>query len=150
MSKYLRKIYKKNIPYTLACICRARINEALRNQGVPRYYPYTVLIGCSWKDLQKYLEKQFKPGMKWKDNTHYKKHNKKAFHIDHIKSISSFDLLYGRNQLKAFNYKNMQLLFARDHFKKTATYMAHIETEIRKNKCKVREYTKALKNLESR
>jgi len=38
----------------------------------------------------------------------------------------------------------------KNKYKKTATYMAHIETEIRKNKCKVREYTKALKNLESR
>lgn len=147
MSAYQREYYKKNVPYRLSVICKARINEALRFQGAKRFYPYETLIGCSWKELQQYLTKKFKKGMTWKYNNNKLHRTGYEFHIDHIKPVGTYDLNYGSQQLKAFNYKNTQPLFIRDHCIKTNKYQNDIEIELRKSKRNIREYNKALKRL---
>lgn len=147
MQIYNKRQYKKDPVFRLAVICRSRIDGALKMQNAPRYYPYKVLIGCSWLELKEHLQKQFKPGMHWKNHSTFSKKGKRGIHIDHIKPIGSFDLSYGRNQLKAFNYKNMQPLFIGDHCKKTCKYMSVIECRMRARRREIREYKKALKSI---
>lgn len=144
---YLKKLYKTDPVYRLSTICISRIYQALKMQKVPRYYPYKTLIGCSWEDLKKYIEGKFKPGMSWKYNNNKYNRTGNEFHIDHIKPIASFDLSYGRNQLKAFNYKNLQPLFIKDHAVKTVAFEYKACVNLRKAQRNIREYKKALKMM---
>jgi hypothetical protein len=41
-----------------------------------------------------------------------------VWHIDHIKPVSSFDLTLPEEQLKAFNFKNLQPLWAKENLEK--------------------------------
>ena len=42
-----------------------------------------------------------------------------GWHIDHIKPCASFDLSDPKQQLKCFNYKNLQPLWAEENIKKS-------------------------------
>ncbi len=68
--------------------------------------------GCSTKELKVHLESQFQEGMTW-DNW-----SLKGWHIDHIKSLASFDLINKEELLKACNYTNLQPLWAFDNLSK--------------------------------
>jgi hypothetical protein len=68
------------------------------------------LIGCTVKELQEHLEKQFTNGMTWE--------NYGEWHVDHIIPCSSFDFTKEEEQRTCFNYKNLQPLWAEDNYKK--------------------------------
>lgn len=68
------------------------------------------MIGCSIEELKQYLEKQFKEGMTWD--------NYGEWHIDHIIPCAAFDLTKEEEQLKCFNYTNLQPLWAEENEKK--------------------------------
>ncbi len=69
-------------------------------------------IGCSLHELVCHLEDQFLEGMEWSN------HGAGGWHIDHIKPISSFDLLDVDQRSAANNYTNLRPLWADDNFKK--------------------------------
>ncbi len=73
-----------------------------------------ILLGCSIPNYKIYLERQFEKGMTWKN------HGK--WHIDHIRPCASFDLTRESEQLKCFNYKNTQPLWAIDNLIKNDKY----------------------------
>jgi hypothetical protein len=67
-------------------------------------------LGCSIQELKLRLESLFKPGMSWD--------NYGRWHIDHIKSLDSFDLT-DINQVRiACHYSNLQPLWAEDNLRK--------------------------------
>lgn len=122
-----RKIYIKNnkdkinkrikirlltdINFKLKKYLRNRIYNALKHNY--KSLTTSTLIGCSINQLKSHLEKQFTKGMSWSnwgkgDNGH----GMKEWHIDHIKPCASFDLRKKSEQLKCFNYKNLQPLWA--------------------------------------
>jgi len=68
-------------------------------------------FGCSVDDLCKHLESRFTYGMSWD--------NFSEWHIDHIKPISSFDLLDPIEAAKANHFSNLQPLWALDNLKKS-------------------------------
>ena len=108
MRAYLKEWRKGN--NKLAVCVRTRINMAIR-QG-KKCAGTSELIGISISGLREHLEKQFKNGMTW-DN--YGK-----WHIDHIIPLAHFDLNKPENQKKAFNYKNLQPLWAKENISKGA------------------------------
>lgn len=69
------------------------------------------LIGCSINDLKKHLEKQFKKGMAW--NNYGKKYGQ--WQMDHIIPCCAFDLTKESEQIKCFNYMNLQPLWTREN-----------------------------------
>ena len=73
-------------------------------------------IGCSIQELRDYLQKLFKPGMSWEN------YGFRGWHIDHIKPLCAFDLSCDKEIKKAFNYKNLQPLWAKDNLKKGGRY----------------------------
>jgi len=139
--KHYKAMYKSNIQYTLKKICCARIRVALRAQHAERLAPYPVLIGCSWKELQKYISTKFRTNMTWKT------WGKKVWNIDHIRPVSSYDLHNVDQQKKAFCFENMQPLFISEHIKKSQKYINTLETKISKLKNMNKEYRKALKQV---
>ncbi len=70
------------------------------------------LLGASFEEARKHLEKQWQDGMSW-DN--YGLH---GWHIDHIIPLSHFDLTVAEEQTKAFHYTNLQPLWAKDNLRK--------------------------------
>ncbi len=73
-----------------------------------------TLIGCDIDYFMYYIQKKFTKGMSWD--------NYGDWHIDHIKPCTKFDLSKPNEQLKCFNYTNLQPLWAVDNLKKGNKY----------------------------
>jgi hypothetical protein len=70
-------------------------------------------IGCTPAALVAHLEKQFQPGMTWK--------NRRKWHVDHIRPLSSF----GPDELQFANhFTNLKPLWAADNLAKNAKWEA--------------------------
>ena len=76
------------------------------------------LIGCSIPKLRQHLENQFTFGMNWKNYGF-------GWHVDHRLPCSSFDLPNEEEQLKCFNYQNLQPMWASENKKKGAKKNGH-------------------------
>ena len=104
-----RKKYRTSTPQrTLIITMRTRISNALK--GNHKSQSSKVLLGCSINDLRVHLENQFTEGMTWE--------NYGKWHVDHILPCASFDLSKESEQIKCFNYNNLQPLWAMDNMKK--------------------------------
>jgi hypothetical protein len=112
-----RKVYKNNVLkkdpiWRLTKNLRTIVKMALKQR--PKSNKTYVLIGCSPKELVSYLESKFKTNMTW--------NNYGEWHVDHIKPCSSFDLTKEEEQMKCFNYMNLQPLWAEENLKKGDKY----------------------------
>lgn len=59
-----------------------------------------------------YLESLFQPGMVWEN------YGNDGWHIDHVRPLSSFDLLDPVQFSQACHYTNLQPLWAKDNLSK--------------------------------
>lgn len=109
---YERNYYKNNPQARIAKNLRIRIRDFFKGC----YKPESAInhLGCSVEELKDYLESQFQPGMSW-DN--YGVH---GWHVDHIKSLDSFDLTDLEQFKEACHYTNLQPLWAKDNWLKGA------------------------------
>lgn len=110
IKQYNKIKYKNNVIFKLSSNIRTRLSNAIRRQNSKKYAHSIDLVGCNIIFLKDYLEKQFKPGMKWK--------NYGEWHIDHIIPLNSFDLTKKSNQKKACHYTNLQPLWATENLSK--------------------------------
>jgi len=107
--EWKRKQYQNNIQFRLKSCISSRIRMAIKNDI--KYFKTINLIGCTVEQLKQHLESQFKIGMSW--------NNYGKWHIDHIRSCSSFNLTKESEQKKCFNYTNLQPLWAEENIKKS-------------------------------
>lgn len=114
IKKQRYKRYHSDVEFKTLCNLRVRLWCALH--GTTKSGSVLKLLGCSVKFLKKHLEKQFKPGMCWKNHNYY------GWHIDHIKPCSKFDLTKISEQYKCFHYTNLQPMWADDNRKKSDNY----------------------------
>lgn len=110
-----KKIYQKNRKlidkkYHIFSNYRNRINMSLINGT--KGFKTMFLIGCEIDYLMYHLQQQFKSGMSW-DN-----YGRGGWEVDHIIPCASFDLSKSEEQIKCFNYKNLQPLWAEENIKK--------------------------------
>lgn len=70
------------------------------------------IVGCSQDEFRKHIEKQFKPGMTWKNWGKY------TWHIDHIIPLARFDPKNLDDVKKANHYTNLRPLWATENLKK--------------------------------
>lgn len=96
---------------------KALVNAKTRKQQGTSSMKY---IGCTRDELRQYIEMQFKPGMSW-DN--YGRSGRRAWHVDHIIPVASFDLSKEEERHKAFHYTNLQPLWARDNIRKSNRFI---------------------------
>ena len=111
MNKLINNMIKRNLKRLnrkLGQNLRNRINNALKHNWKSGHL--LELLGCTIEFLKRYLQKQFRQGMNWK--------NYGKWHIDHIKPCASFDLSIPEEQRKCFNYTNLQPLWAKDNLSK--------------------------------
>lgn len=101
--------YGKDNEYTIKAKLRARMRTALSKKY--KSGSAVLELGCTIKELIKYLEGKFKDDMSWE--------NYGKWHIDHIKPLSSFDLTNENEFKEAVNFKNLQPLWAEDNLRKS-------------------------------
>lgn len=90
---------------------RKRISNALKGVGAKSARTMD-LLGCTGAEAVIHLEKQFRDGMSWA--------NRKEWHVDHIRPLTSFDLTKPEQQRIAFHYSNLQPLWAKENRSKAA------------------------------
>lgn len=106
-NNYEKERKEKDISYKLRINLRARIREAIKNNGTKKSYSTIFLIGCEVDYLRQHLESQFKTGMSWS--------NYGEWEIDHIQPCSSFDLTNEQQQKECFHYTNLQPLWKNEN-----------------------------------
>jgi len=112
-NKHIIQKRKTDINFKLRGNLTIRIWQALK--GINKSERTIKLLGCTIEFLKKHLEKQFTEGMSWSNYG-------RGWHVDHIRPCSSFDLSKKSEQLKCFNYKNLQPLWAIDNLEKSNKY----------------------------
>jgi DNA modification methylase len=86
------QLFKGNLKKQLAHGIRRRLRVALTKHRkselvrIPKKGSAVKLLGCTIAEVIQHLEAQFKPGMSWENWSVH------GWHIDHIQSLSSFDL----------------------------------------------------------
>jgi hypothetical protein len=110
-NEYTLKRYHSDPVFKLKLNQRTRTRAVLKNAKSTKT---SELLGCSYEELKIHIESLFIEGMSWQ--------NMGEWHIDHIIPLAAFDLKKKENQMIAFNYKNLQPLWAIDNLKKGARY----------------------------
>lgn len=105
--------YRIDIEFRLTQNLRTRIRLALKRNS--KSHSTNTLLGCDIPFLKDYLKSLFTLGMSWD--------NYGEWQVDHIKPCAKFDLIKEENQLKCFNYKNLQPLWALDNLIKKDKYI---------------------------
>lgn len=112
MNEYVINRYNRDLDFKLRMVCRNRIFYAIKGKKSKKTED---LLGCTISFLKKYLQDKFIDGMSWD--------NYGEWHIDHIKPLSKFDLTNEYELKTAFNYTNLQPLWAMDNLKKADKYV---------------------------
>ena len=102
---YTNNRYKTDINYRLICKTRSRIYRTLK--GMTKQSSSINILGIDIDLYRKWLEFQFTPEMSWE-----------KIEIDHVKSISLFDVSKDEELKEAFDWKNTQPLLKQDHLQK--------------------------------
>ena len=113
-----RRQYRSNPINRLINLTRNRINQALNNEQKADHS--IELLGCSPEFFWKWISFQLPYEM---SNEEF---NAK-YHLDHVRSINSFDKTQCDWQYDAFNWQNVQPLLAQKNLSKGDTRMPWIE-----------------------
>jgi hypothetical protein len=92
---------------------RGRLSKALKSQKAYKHSKTLQLLGCTIPQLREHLEKQWSPGMSWKNYKY------RGWHVDHIRPCASFDLADPAQQKKCFHYTNIQPLWRKKNMLKS-------------------------------
>lgn len=104
--------YREKVSKNPATMWRQLLRRVLSQFGKKKENRTIDLLGYSAIELKEHLEKLFLPGMSWD--------NRKEWHIDHIRPVSSFPMETPINIVNALN--NLQPLWAKDNLKKSKKY----------------------------
>jgi hypothetical protein len=111
----LRRLNDSN--YKILSNLRSRFREVVKLSGSKKIDKTIKLLGCSIDFLKQHLqETAIKNGYQTFDINNY---SGKEYHIDHIKPCASFDLTKPEEQLKCFNWSNLQILTAEENIQKS-------------------------------
>jgi hypothetical protein len=116
--RYRRNEKNSNSIIKIRKSLRKRLGKLLKHSlETPKYHKgKNQLIGCSSLELKDHLEKQWQPGMTWKNWG-------KQWHVDHIKPCSLFDVGDPNDLLKINHFTNLQPLWAIDNIRKGNKYV---------------------------
>lgn len=114
--KYGKMKYYSNPEFRLASKVRSRVKNYVRKNKISKKEKTHKYLGCTYRFFKDYIESKFTDGMNWERLL------RGEIHVDHIRPISSFNLLDENEIKKAFHYTNCQPLWARDNLKKSAKW----------------------------
>lgn len=108
--EHFPRAYNRSASNSIRTLIRkAMLNESTRG----RTSKVVLALGCSLDDFRAYVAGKFTKGMTWE--------NYGSWHLDHIKSLSKFDLRDPEQYAEACHYTNYQPLWAIDNRKKGAS-----------------------------
>jgi len=107
-----RKRYQSDPAFRLRCTVSRRIHHVLKDQNATKSKRSLEYLGCTPKELKKYLEKKFKDGMSWESYGQF------GWHVDHIRPCASFDLNDEEQASECFHFTNLQPMWWRDNIVK--------------------------------
>lgn len=84
---------------------RSNLCRIIRGQGYTKKSSCNEIYGCSFDELKKHIELQFKEGMSWE--------NRGEWHIDHI--IPLVNATTEEELLKLNHYTNLRPLWAKEN-----------------------------------
>lgn len=117
INEYRRARRVTDQKYRLGIALRGRLTRAIR--GGYKSGSAVRDLGCTISELEAHLERQFQPGMTW-GNWGRAQREKRTWHIDHIKPLSSFDLADAEQVRVACHYENLRPLWADENLRKGA------------------------------
>jgi hypothetical protein len=108
--------YHNDPEYRIASLMRTSVGHFFRNNGGKTgNTPHTHdLVGCTWGESVAHLN----------NNPRGYTLDTKDIQIDHIRPVSSFNLMDSVEQHRCWNFNNLQLLTKEDNRKKSASYDA--------------------------
>ena len=105
---YQKNKKQKDPIFKLRCNIKNLIYISIKKQGYSKKSKTFEILGCSYEDFKKHLERQFKKGMTW--------NNQGEWHLDHIYPVS---LAKDEHEvIKLNHYTNFQPLWAKDNLEK--------------------------------
>jgi hypothetical protein len=107
-----RERRRKDPSYAIFCRLRARLRAALKSVNATKNGKTLDFIGCPSRELVKYIESKFLPGMNWD--------NRSLWHLDHITPCVVFDLTDPEQQKSCFNFTNLQPLWKSENLAKSS------------------------------
>ena len=110
-NEYVRKRRSEDPGFKLMGNLRNRMTKFLKVKKMLKTNTMAELVGCTPQELRDHLEKQFKPGMTWKNNT------TDGWHVDHIIPLASVKNIEDKRKL--CHYTNLQPLWAEENLKKS-------------------------------
>jgi hypothetical protein len=101
--------------------CKSYLSVNLYNfvKGISKRGKFQKLVGCTFWEFRRHIEAQWQPGMNWNNHSLY------GWHIDHIRPLSSFNLLDPEERAAATHYTNLQPLWAKENLSKGGRYEPH-------------------------
>lgn len=96
--------------YKAAWLMRRWLDQSLRQKITPG--GFGELLGCSASDLRAYIEARFLTGWTWENRG-------AVWELDHVRALSSFDLLDPEQMAQAGHHTNLMPLSKADHKAKT-------------------------------
>jgi len=110
--EWRRKKYYSDPCFKLVTTQRSRIRVCIKRVLATKEIKSLRLLGCTAEQLKAHLESLWTEGMNWGN------YGKYGWHVDHIKPLASFYLTSREQQKIAFNYINLQPLWAKDNLLK--------------------------------
>lgn len=107
VSAYEKKRKSQDIHFYIKKTLRSRVWHSVKRQSGRKAKRTMELLGCSVASFRKRIERQFKPGMTWKN-----------IHLDHVVPCILFDLTKPEHQKRCFHYTNYQPLLVKDNLTK--------------------------------
>lgn len=111
-----RERYARDPLYALKTTLRNRVNGAFRQSGFRKGSNTEQIVGCTWAELMRHLERQFLRGMTWANRG-------SAWHVDHITPLATAT---SEAEARALcHFTNLRPLWASENRKKNAkrTYL---------------------------
>lgn len=105
----------RSTPYGAAkSAARDMVSRALARAGKEKSDRTHEILGYSPNDLARHIESLFAPGMTWE--------NRRKWHIDHIRPLSSFDLSTIEGVRNANSLHNLRPIWAKKNLKKSDSW----------------------------
>lgn len=111
---YKNKRLKEDQAFRVKANLRIRLAKMASRQENPQRGSHVKLLGCTTDFFLKYIEGLWTEGMSWENygNT------EESWSLDHIKPLSSFDLLDEEQLKECCHYTNLQPLWHMDNVRK--------------------------------
>ena len=118
--RYIKKRYKVDFNYRLRFAIRSRFHRFMKISGIKKPDTTTKLLGCSFNELARHIEKQFYPHPVTKKLMTWENRSNKTWHIDHIIPLSRLNKNSSNEDIKKIcHYSNLQPLWAEENIKKS-------------------------------